>query len=134
MKHLILFFIGGIIYVMIEVLWRGYSYSSMSILGGLCFLIIGYINEYLSFDTPLWKQCFIGSIIITFLEFVSGVILNIFLNLNIWDYSDLPLNLLGQICVPYFILWFFLSLIAIILDDFLRWKFFREEKPRYKIL
>lgn len=62
-----------------------------------------------------------------------GVILNILLGLSIWDYSNLRFNVLGQISLGYSALWFFLSLPAIILDDWLRWKLFEEEKPRYKL-
>ena len=53
------------------------------------------------------------------------------LGLNIWDYSNMPLNLWGQICLPFSCLWFFLSAVAIILDDELRYNIFGEEKPHY---
>lgn len=132
-KKLILFLIGGICYYLIEILWRGYSHSSMFILGGICFVLIGLINNFLSWDTPLWRQQLIATGIITTLEFIFGVFLNIWLKLNIWDYSNMGLNVLGQISLGYSILWFFLSLPALFLDDWLRWKLFEEEKPRYKL-
>lgn len=132
-KKLILFLIGGISYYLIEILWRGYSHSSMFILGGICFVLIGLINNFLSWDTPLWRQQLIATGIITTLEFIFGVFLNIWLKLNIWDYSNMGLNVLGQISLGYSILWFFLSLPALFLDDWLRWKLFEEEKPRYKL-
>ena len=80
---------------------------------------------------PVWKQCAIGAVIVTAIEFVSGCVINLWLKWDVWDYSDMPLNIMGQICLPFTILWFFLSLIAIVLDDFIRWKFFGEEKPQY---
>ena len=43
-KYFILFGIGGIAYVVIELLWRGYSHWSMFALGGLCFLLIGRLK------------------------------------------------------------------------------------------
>jgi len=132
-KKLILFLIGGISYYLIEILWRGYSHSSMFILGGICFVLIGLINNFLSWDTPLWRQQLIATGLITTLEFIFGVFLNIWLKLNIWDYSNMGLNVLGQISLGYSILWFFLSLPALFLDDWLRWKLFEEEKPRYKL-
>lgn len=133
MKQSILFLIGGFIYYIIEILARGYSHWSMFILGGICFVLMGAINEYFNWDTPLWKQCVISMMIITVLEFIFGCILNLWLGLHIWDYSHRPLNLLGQICVPYMAIWFCLSGIGIYLDDMIRWKWFGEEKPRYRI-
>lgn len=119
---------------MIEILWRGYSNVSMFIVGGLCFIIIGLINKYLSFNTPLWKQQIIAAAIVTGKEFIAGLILNIWIQLDIWDYSKLTFNLMGQICLQYSILWFLLSLPAIVLDDWLRWWLFGEEKLHYKLM
>lgn len=133
-KELVLFLVGGITYFMIEILWRGYSHLSMFILGGICFVLIGLINEYYSWELPLWNQMLFATIIITTLEFIFGVILNILLGLSIWDYSNLRFNLLGQISLQYSVLWFFLSLPAIVLDDWLRYWLFEEERPHYKIV
>lgn len=131
-KELILFFIGGLLYIIIELLWRGRSHWTMFILGGLCFIIIGALNNFIyTYKDSLIKQMLVSSFIITLLEFISGVILNIFLNLNVWDYSNMPCNLLGQVCLPFSILWVFLSLAAIILDDYIRYYLFDEEKPHY---
>lgn len=133
MKNTMLFAIGGATYFMIEVLWRGYSHFSMFLLGGLCFLLIGLINVFLRWETPLWKQQLISTGIITSLEFIFGIIFNIVLKLDIWDYSNLPFNLLGQISLQFSIAWFFLSAIAIVLDDYLRYWFWGEQKPYYKL-
>lgn len=133
MKHVILFTIGGSIYYGIECIYRGYSHWTMAILGGICFVLIGGINEYISWDTPLWKQGLIGSAIITSLEFITGCIVNLWLGWNVWDYSDTPFNILGQICIPFSIIWFFISLLAIIVDDYIRYWIFGEEKPKYKL-
>lgn len=133
-KPLVLFSVGGAIYIMIEMLWRGYSHWSMLIVGGLCFVMIGLINEYYSYDIPLIWQMMIGACIVTAVEFVSGCIINLWLGLNVWDYSDMPFNIWGQVCLPYMVLWFFLSGVAIILDDYLRYWWFGEEYPHYKIV
>ena len=117
----------------IEMLYRGHTYWSMGILGGVSFVSIGLINEVLSWDTPLAIQALIDSIMITLYEFITGVILNIWLGLGVWDYSHMPFNLLGQICLPFTLAWCGLSLVGIILDDYLRYWFFNEEKPRYKL-
>ena len=133
-KHATLFATGGSIYYGVEVLWRGHSHWTMAVLGGLCFLLVGAINEILSWDTPLWPQALYGAVIITALELAAGIILNLVLRLDIWDYSGLPCNILGQICLPYFLLWLPLSLAAILLDDWLRYLLFGEERPRYKLI
>ena len=36
-RFFLLFFIGGALYGLIEILWRGYTHPSMPVLGGLCF-------------------------------------------------------------------------------------------------
>ena len=127
-------FIGGTTYYMIEIMYRGYSHWTMGLLGAFCFIFIGLINEYLSWDTPLWLQGLIGSGIVTTLEFIFGCVLNLWLGLGIWNYSLLPINILGQICLPFSLIWVVLSIIAIILDDWLRYWLFKEDKPKYKWL
>lgn len=131
-KFLALFLIGGAVYFGIECLWRGWSHWTMFILGGLCFVIIGGLNEFYGWEMPFWKQCLIGAAIITALEFFVGMIVNKWLGWVIWDYSHLPLNICGQICLPFSLLWFILSGVAIIIDDYLRYWLFNEEKPHYK--
>lgn len=128
----VLFAIGGTIYYMIELIWRGYSSLPMVLVGGLCFLFCGSINEFLGWDMLIWKQMFICAVGITAIEFLSGYILNIVLGLGIWDYSNMPFNIIGQICLPFTVAWYILSLLAIVLDDHLRYWIFGEEKPRYK--
>lgn len=45
----------------------------------------------------------------------------------------MPFNLWGQICLPFSVLWVFLAGIAVVLDDWLRYWLFREERPHYVI-
>lgn len=139
LKPAVLFGVGGTVYLLVEIIWRTIRHSTpthwtMFILGGLCFLAIGAINEYLPWDTPFVTQAFIGTGIVLALEFVFGCILNLWLGLGIWDYSDTPFNILGQVCLPFAIAWLFLAAFAIVLDDYLRYWFFGEEKPRYKLI
>ena len=133
LKYVFLGLIGGIIYYILENIWRGYSHWTMFILGGICFIALGLINEIFSWDTPLISQMVIGSLIITTLEFITGCVVNLWLGWNVWDYSDLPYNLLGQICLPFSILWYFISAIGIVIDDYIRYIYFDEEHPRYKL-
>lgn len=131
-KYLFLFMVGGSLYYGIEILWRGYSHWSMFLLGAFCFLYAGVQNEVISWDYPLWKQILKVEGVVISGEFITGCIVNLWLHLNVWDYSSVPFNILGQICLPYAVLFLPLCLIAIVLDDYLRYWFFHEEKPRYK--
>lgn len=132
-KYITLTFCGGSLYQVLELLWRGYSHWTMFILGGLCFVLLGLINEVLPWNMPLLLQGIMGSaIIVTPLEFITGYIVNIQLGWNIWDYSSMPFNFMGQICLSFSFLWIFISILAIILDDQLRYWWFKEEKPHYR--
>ena len=105
----------------------------MFLLGGICFLFAGFQNEYIEWEYPLWKQILRVDIFIVVAEFLVGCIVNLWLGWDVWDYSDIPLNLLGQICLLFAFLWIPISAIAIIFDDYVRYWFFEEEKPRYKL-
>lgn len=133
-KAAVLFLVGGTAYVLLELLWRGHSHSSMFVLGGWCFILIGNINEDLPWEMGLVQQSLIGAGVVTLLEFITGLIVNVWLGLGVWDYSNMPLNILGQICLPFTLLWIPVSAVAIILDDYLRYWLFGEEKPHYKLV
>ena len=90
---------GAITYLLIEICWRGYTHWTMGILGGIVIVLVGLINEVTKKDLPLIIQAPMASIIITLVEYWAGYILNIQLGMNIWDYSDLPLNVDGQVCL-----------------------------------
>lgn len=133
-RPLVLWGIGGLLYVLLEVIWRGYSHWTMFLVGGICFVLIGAINEIIPWEMPLMLQCIIGTLIVTAVEFLSGCIINIWLGWHVWDYSDMPFNLCGQICLPFSLLWILISAVAIVLDDYLRYWLFKEEKPHYTFL
>jgi uncharacterized membrane protein len=132
-KYLLLFNVGGLIYVITELLWRGWTHWSMFILGGICFICLGLINEILPWTMPLWQQILIGACIITGMEFLTGCLVNLWLGWGVWDYSNMPGNILGQICPQYFALWLPVALIGIILDDYLRYCWFGEDRPHYNV-
>ena len=134
LKLCILALIGGITYVLIELAWRGYSHISMFILGALCFVLLGGINEFLPWELGFVWQMLIGAGIVTILELIVGIVVNVWLGLEGWDYSNLPFNFMGQICLPFSFAWTLLSGVAIVVDDYLRYWLFGEEKPHYKIL
>lgn len=130
LKPLILTMIGGFTYSLIEILYRGYTHWTMFFIGGISFYIIGCINE--KTDVSIFRQMLYGSAIITILEFCAGIVINRILGWNIWDYSNLPFNIAGQICPLFSIIWFIISFIAIIFDDYCRYWIFKEEKPKYR--
>lgn len=130
-KTLYLWAVGGFLYCLFEMIFRGHTHWTMVIVGGLCFVAVGMLNEHIGWDMPFVLQMFSGSLIITAIELIAGMILNVWLGLNVWNYSNMPLNLWGQICLPFSCLWFFLSAVAIVLDDELRHNIFGEDKPHY---
>ena len=124
-----LFGVGGAVYYSIEIICRGFSHWTMFVLGGLCFVIIGLLDKALRTTCSYPQLMILSSLIITALELVTGIIVNKWLGLQIWDYSGQPFNFMGQICLLFSVIWFFLSYIAILLDNFLRCWFFHEERP-----
>ena len=114
LRPLILFVIGGLIYVFIELTARGRSHWTMFVVGGLAFFLIGCINEKYR-KMPLVKQMAIGATVITILEFVCGCIVNIWLGWNVWDYTGLPFQFMGQICLPFIIIFSGLCSVGIML-------------------
>lgn len=132
LKYLILLLIGGFVYYAFELVLRGWSHWTMFLLGGICFILIGEYNEHVDWNTPLIKQGVVGACIVTALEFVVGMIVNVYLGWNIWDYSAVPLNFMGQICLPFSIAWIAVSILAVVVDDWVRYFLFKEEKPHYK--
>ena len=133
LKYLFLFTIGGLLYNILELAWRDRTHWTMFILGGLCFICLGLINELVPWEMPLWKQALLGAGIITVLEFLTGCFINLWLGWQVWDYSQMPGNLLGQVCPQFFVLWIPVSLAGIVLDDYLRYWLFNEDQPHYTI-
>ena len=131
LRPLVLWSIGGLLYILCELGFRGYSHWTMFFVGGLCFGLIGSINEVIPWEMPFWQQAAIGAVIITTIEFLSGCIINLWLGWAVWDYSGMPCNLLGQICLPFCLLWVLMAAVAIVMDDYIRYWFFNEEKPHY---
>ncbi|MFT5873847.1 MAG: putative membrane protein [Clostridium sp.] len=123
----------GIIYLLIEFIYKGSTYWQMAVIGGIAGMLVGLINKIFPWNTPLWTQGSIGMIVATICEFIGGCYLNLYMHYSMWSYIGLPFNLLGQVCLYFSITWFFVSLLGIFIDDFIRWKLFKEAKPRYKI-
>ena len=136
-KHAALFAVGAIAYFEIELHWRYFAgtlpvHWTMPILGGVLFLLLGGLNEWLPWEMPFWGQCLLGAARVTAAEFAAGCVLNLWLGLGVWDYTDMPFNLMGQICLPFSAAWIVVSAAAILLDDWLRWQLYGEDKPHYR--
>lgn len=113
------FSLGAAGYGAAECLYRGHTHWTMVILGGICFCMLYLINRALP-CTALWVKCLLGSGVITLLEFVSGVLLNKLLHMRVWDYSDIPFNIMGQICPRFTFFWFMLCIPAYLLCTLIR--------------
>ena len=112
----------GVVYLAIEILWRGETHISMLIVGGLCGVLVGLVNQApIFYRAPVVVQSVIGAVIVLAVEFVSGCVLNLWLGLNVWDYAGKFGNVLGQICLPYAALWVLLMPFAIWAEDTARW-------------
>lgn len=121
----ILFLIGGWTYTWMELVWRGRTHWTMFLLGGLCFVVVGLLNEHhYKWNQSLLFQSVVGAILITVMEFITGCVVNIWLKWNVWDYSNLPFNLMGQICIYFFLLWIPIAMLCIVLDDWIRYFFY----------
>ena len=106
-----MFCLGGTAYSLIEILWRGHSHWSMFLVGGAGFLLVGRVQRTMA-HLPRLYRCALCAIGISALEFASGCVLNLIWKLDVWDYTMMPLNLLGQVCLLYSMLWCLLSLPA----------------------
>jgi uncharacterized membrane protein len=81
----------------------------MAICGGVCALAIYRINERFQ-NWNAACRAMLGAAMITHCELVTGCVVNLWLGLGVWDYSTLPFNLWGQICLAYSFVWFLLCL------------------------
>ena len=127
-KIFTLFAVGALIYGLIEIWARGFTHITMGVLGGASMVVIHLLNDERRQGMNYFLQISIAAFFITAIEFLAGEILNKYLQMNIWDYSDIPLNFDGQICLPFVFLWVILSAIGTALDDLIRWRMFKEPR------
>ena len=111
-KLTFLFYLGGMCYAGLELLWRGFTHWSMFLLGGLCFLLVGNLKR-LRPGRSLPVRLTEAALLITLLELGCGLLVN--RTYRVWDYRRMPMNFLGQICLPFTLLWVPVSLLAMVL-------------------
>ena len=68
----VIFYLGGMFYCGVELLWRGWTHGSMFLLGALCFYLVGGLNR--RFQMPVLAQMLLGAVIVTFFEFWTGML------------------------------------------------------------
>lgn len=104
------FWLGAALYPMIEVAWRGRTHPAMSAAGGVSLWLLSRLS-CLAGDRPLWQQSLLGGLMITGVEYGVGRLCN--RQYQIWDYRRAPVNIQGQICLPYTAAWCGLSYAAL---------------------
>ena len=122
------FALGALLYALIELLWRGHTHWSMLLCGGACFAAIYYVYIHCA-GAGVFGRALIGCAIITLCEFVTGAFVNLKMSWNVWDYSSLPFNFMGQICIAYSALWFALCFPAFYLCRVMEEKIFSRFAP-----
>ena len=109
-EYFMCFAIGAVAYGLIEVAVRGYTHWTMALTGGAVLVLLNLINQ--TENLNIFIKCLLGMTVITSLEFAVGMAVNVGLGWGVWDYSDKPFNLFGQICPQFCIAWFFISIPA----------------------
>lgn len=134
-KKLILFLVGYCVYIAIEVTYRGVSYPLMGIVSGIAMLLIDRLNDEISWDLDLILQASIFSAMITLLELCIGEFANrTHLIPVMWDYTNLPLNFDGVICLPFSIIWIGLGIVTIFVADAINYYVFEDTcVPYYNV-
>ena len=117
---------GAVIYGLIEVLYRGYTHWTMTIAGGIAFSLIYLTNTKIKSES-LIIRCIAGTVIITAVEFAAGLLVNVILHMNVWNYSDEKFNVLGQICPLFSFAWFFVCIPATFFSFLFRERFTRNK-------
>lgn len=112
------FLMGYFIYSMIEIIYRGSTHWTMALTGGIVMAVLYALNRRQTMT--LIKSCIIGAVIITAIELIVGVTVNLIMGWHVWDYSSMPMNFMGQICLPFSMAWFFLCIPAFYLCKAIR--------------
>lgn len=115
-RYSFIFTVGGVGYAIIEMLWRGRTHPTMIFAGGISFVIISVIADKFK-GKPLFAKAALSAVFVTVVELLFGVVFNMGLKMNVWDYSDKPLNFFGQICPLFTLIWGILAVVFIPLAE-----------------
>ena len=134
LRQIILFLAGFCLYITIEVCFRGFSYPVMGVCGGILLLLLDRINERISWDLDLLLQGIIGAAMVTVTELVVGELWKWIGWPPMWDYSEIPFNFDGVICLRFSLIWIGVSIIGILIADAINYYVFcRMPVPYYKL-
>ena len=128
---------GGTVYFLLEVAWKTVRGEperiswTMLVVAMLLTVAVERCGYQLPWHVPLWLQALACAILVTIVEFISGLILNVWLGLGIWDYSGLRWNLFGQICPQFAVLWWALCAAFIPVFDWMRYAVMGGQRPKY---
>jgi uncharacterized membrane protein len=125
-KYAAVFKGGGLVYGALEMAYRGRTHWTMVLTGGSCTILL-YLIAVKSREA-LWKKWIMGGAAITTIEFLTGIAVNIVFGLNVWNYSHSWLNLHGQICLGYSLLWVGVSVPGIWIMTLIGRRVFKEEQ------
>lgn len=117
MEFLLVFTTGGLLYGLIELAWRGWTHWSMLLCGGLCMSLMYCIS---GLDIPYYLKLTASALAISWVEFAAGCIINLRLGWQVWDYSAMPGNIMGQICPQFCALWLVLSVPGLYICSLIR--------------
>ena len=106
----------------------------MFLLGGICLIFCAQQGIWTHWREPLWKQVGRCIIFVTACEFITGIIVNKFLGWNVWDYTGLPFQLMGQICLPFIIIFSGLCAAGIVLSGYTLCFIYGEERPEFHVI
>ena len=133
----LLWFFGGTLYFLLEVAFKtatGHPERiswTMLLVAILLTIPVERAGAELPWACPLRLQAAVCAALVTAVELAAGMLLNVWLELDVWDYSGMELNLWGQICPQFSVLWWALCLVFIPVFDWLRWAVEGGDTPRY---
>lgn len=131
-----LFISVGFTYYMLECFFRGYSHWSMFLLAGLLSFVIDGVNNILSFECDYLIQVLIATTLCTIAEGCCGLIVNVWLQLNVWDYSKMTFGtfFFGQCNVLFCFAWMLIISIIIFYCDAYNYYILKIEPCPYYII
>ena len=137
LRKIQLFIMCGFLYYLIEICYRGYSHISMFLLAGILgVFFIDTPNNIWGYDVDYLLQTSISTFFCMVGEGITGIIVNKYMKLNIWDYSSLPFTFFYEQCNLFYVFaWFLIiGLVGIpFCDAFWYYICKDDEQPYYKI-
>ena len=130
---------GGTLYFFMEVVYKTLTGNpdhiswTMIIVAFILCIPLERFGDELPWEMPMILQTIICAVAITITELISGLILNVWFGLHVWDYSELPFNFMGQICLQFSLLWVVLSFFGIKAFDWIRYTIVGGIRPQYKM-